>query len=284
MIINWYPGHMAKSRRLLIDQLRMVDVVIELCDARAPLSTRNPDLDELCQNKKRVIVLNKSDLADEVQTKSWIKYFNDRGLSAVPFMSTGGKVRDILAPIDKAVEPLVMRYKARGVNKTVRGMVIGVPNVGKSTFINRLYGSAVAKAGDRPGVTRSNQWVKVSPYLEMLDTPGLLWPKLEDQRMASVLAYLGSIRDDIMDQEHLAFGLLTMLMEKKPANTMARFKIKEEDAHKRGEELLHAACIGRGWILPGVQPDSVRGASVILDEFRGGKIGKITLESPTVKE
>lgn len=277
--INWYPGHMAKSRRMLIEQMRAVDAVVELCDARAPYATRNPDLDALCKGKQRILILNKADLAEERLTRQWMEHFKAQGLDAVKFNANGGKAKEVLAPIQRATQAEVDRMKARGVNKTVRLMVIGIPNVGKSTFINRLYGSAVTKASDRPGVTRSKQWVKVGPYLELLDTPGMLWPKLSDQQVAQELAFLGSVRDQILDGEELAGALLLRLMEAAPEQTMARFKIRlEEGQELTPEGLMDLACRGRGWLLSGARLDTARGAALVLDEFRSGKIGRITLD------
>ena len=281
MNIQWYPGHKAKARRLLGDQLKRVDIAVELCDARAPLATRNPELDRLCAGKKRLIVLNKADLADERVTREWVKYFRERGIEAVAFRSTNGKPRDVLAPLERLTASEVNRMKARGVNKTVRGMVIGRPNVGKSTFINRLYGSAIVKAADRPGVTRSNQWVKVGQYLEMLDTPGMLWPKLSDQEGALMLAFIGTIRDQITDTEGLSIKLLDRLMELAPQETCARFHIADENV--RGSELLDAVCRGRGFLLSGGRMNTERGAAVVLDEYRAGKVARLTWQRPNAK-
>jgi len=275
--INWYPGHMARSRRLLQEQLRAVDAVIELCDARAPLATRNPDLERLTRDKARILILNKADLADDNETSRWLEYFRRQGLTAMRFNSNGGKVKEILAKIEQATKPVADRYKARGVKKTIRMMIIGIPNVGKSTFINRLYGGNIVKAADRPGVTRSNQWVKLGPYLEILDTPGMLPPRMDDQEGAKLLAYLGSIRDQIMDTEELAGGLLQLLYEVSPASTAARYKLGENPGTEP-HELLEAACKGRGWLLSGGRFDTERAAALILDEFRAGKLGKITIE------
>jgi ribosome biogenesis GTPase A len=276
--INWYPGHMAKARRLLGAQLKQVDAVIELCDARAPLSTRNPDLVGMSRGKARILVLNKADLADERETKKWLQYFKARGESAVALNAAGGGTREILARIEQAVKPNVDRMRARGAFKTARLMVVGIPNVGKSTFINRLRGSAVAKTADRPGVTRSNTWVKVGPYLELLDTPGMLWPRLSDQRGAKVLAFLGSISDQVMDSEMLAGELLVALNAVAPDAARVRFKLPDDGAERDGEAWLEAACAGRGWLMSGGRPDVTRGAALVLDEFRGGKVGRITLE------
>lgn len=275
--INWYPGHMAKSRRLLQDQLRAVDAVIELCDARAPQATRNPDLGRLTRGKSRILVLNKADLADDNQTARWLERFRREGLTALRFNSNGGKVKDILGRIEAASKPALERYAARGVRKTIRFMVIGIPNVGKSTFINRLHGSAIVKAGDRPGVTRANQWVKIGPFLELLDTPGMLPPRMDDQEGARLLACLGSIRDEIMDTEDLAGGLMALLNEIDPAALAARYKLPE-GCEDTPHELLEGACKGRGWLLSGGRYDTARAAALVLDEFRAGKIGKITIE------
>lgn len=275
--INWYPGHMAKTRRLLQDQLRAVDAVIELCDARAPLATRNPDLARLTQGKARILILNKADLADDAQTARWLEHFRREGLTALRFNSNGGKIKDILGKIEQATRPAVERYAARGVKKTIRTMVIGIPNVGKSTFINRLYGGAVVKAADRPGVTRANTWVKLGPYLEVLDTPGMLPPRMDDQKSATLLAYLGSIRDEIMDTEELAGGLLQLLDQLNPEATRARYKLGENPGTEP-HELLEAACRGRGWLMSGGRIDVDRASTLILDEFRAGKTGKITIE------
>ena len=281
--IHWYPGHMAKTRRLLGEQLRRVDAVIELCDARAPRSTRNPDLDQLTRGKPRLLVLNKADMAGGDDTSLWLRYFRAEGQECVKFTSTSGRIRDILAPVECATYPVVERMRLRGAAKTARLIVIGIPNVGKSTFINRIHGGAVAKASDRPGVTRAQQWVKVGEYLELMDTPGMLWPKLEDQRAARMLAFLGSVRDEVTDLEALAGGLLQELLAIAPEAVRARFKLPEaiKDAHPM--ELLELACGGRGWLLAGARADITRGAALVLDEFRAGKVGRITLEKPDGK-
>ena len=292
--INWYPGHMAKSRRMLIEQLRAVDAVIELVDARAPLSSANPDLRGLTRGKARLLVLNKADLADDAVTSRWLEFYRARNVMSMRFNSNGGRVKEMLARIENATRPAVERAAARGVKKTVRLMVVGIPNVGKSTFINRLNGSAVAKASDRPGVTRAKQWVKLGPYLELLDTPGMLPPRLDDQERAQTLAFLGSVRDQMLDTQELAGALLRRLLSLKPELTRARFKLAESVVSAEGETmaladpslpaeaLLEAACKGRGWLLSGGRFDMERGAALVLDEFRAGKVGKISLESPEV--
>ena len=208
MEINWYPGHMAKSRRLLMDQLKRVDVVLEICDARLPDSSRNPELERLIAGKKRVLLLNKADLADPNLTAAWLRHFRSCGIEAAPYTATSGKAKDALALIDSAAREAVEKAEQKGMHKTVRAMVVGVPNVGKSTLINKLHGSGIAKTGDKPGVTRTNQWVNISTYLQLLDTPGLMWPKLEDQLAARRLCYIGSVKDDVVDLPMLTIHLL----------------------------------------------------------------------------
>ena len=278
--IQWYPGHMAKARRMLAESVKLVDVVIEMVDARAPASTRNPDFDDLFGAKPRVVVLNKADLADPEATRAWIRAYRARGWDAISFSANAGKgVKEAVSLVERAARPVVERMKAKGVNKTVRAMIVGIPNVGKSTFINRLRGSAAAKAGNRPGVTRGKQWIVVGPYLEFLDTPGMLWPKFEDKEAARRLAFLGSIRGEIMDNERLSAELLEFLRDRAPEGAKVRLKI-DMDAEKSGEQLLEEACRRRGWLLPGARPDTERASALILDEFRSGKMGRLTLEAP----
>ena len=278
--IQWYPGHMAKARRMLAESVKLVDVVIEMVDARAPASTRNPDFDDLFGTKPRVVVLNKADLADPEATRAWIRAYRARGWDAISFSANAGKgVKEAVSLVERAARPVVERMKAKGVNKTVRAMIVGIPNVGKSTFINRLRGSAAAKAGNRPGVTRGKQWIVVGPYLEFLDTPGMLWPKFEDKEAARRLAFLASIRGEIMDNERLSAELLEFLRDRAPEGAKARLKI-DMDAEKSGEQLLEEACRRRGWLLPGARPDTERASALILDEFRSGKMGRLTLEAP----
>ena len=278
--IQWYPGHMAKARRMLAESVKLVDVVIEMVDARAPASTRNPDFDDLFGTKPRVVVLNKADLADPEATRAWIRAYRARGWDAISFSANAGKgVKEAVSLVERAARPVVERMKAKGVNKTVRAMIVGIPNVGKSTFINRLRGSAAAKAGNRPGVTRGKQWIVVGPYLEFLDTPGMLWPKFEDKEAARRLAFLGSIRGEIMDNERLSAELLEFLRDRAPEGAKARLKV-DMDAETSGEQLLEEACRRRGWLLPGARPDTERASALILDEFRSGKMGRLTLEAP----
>jgi len=277
--INWYPGHMAKTRRMLVENLKMIDVVVELVDARAPLASRNPDFDDLFAGRARVVLLNKSDLADPQATKRWIAYFNRLGFQAAGVSATGGAAKKTAtALIERAARPKVEAMKQKGVNKVVRCMMVGIPNVGKSTLINRIAGVSRAEVGDRPGVTRGKQWVKITPYLELMDTPGMLWPKLEDQRLAEHLAFLGSIKDEIMDAEALATDLLDYLRQVKPQALTERYKKITADTPKA--ELLEAVYKSRGFLLKGGAFDTERAARIVLDEFRAGKIARITLERP----
>ncbi len=277
--INWYPGHMTKTRRMLQENLKMIDVVVEVLDARAPLASRNPDFDDLFAGKSRVVLLNKSDLADSNATKRWITYYNRKGIEAAGISATGGSAKKIaVALIEKAAKPRVDAMKLKGINKVVRCMIVGIPNVGKSTLINRIAGQNRAEVGDRPGVTRGKQWVKITPYLELMDTPGMLWPKLEDQELAKHLAYLGSIKDEVMDSEELALDLLAQLQAMSPSQVAERYSKLTAETPK--EDLLKAVCLSRGFLLRGGELDTERAAHVSLDEFRAGKVARVTLEQP----
>ena len=274
MEINWYPGHMARAKRLLSEQLSRVDVVIELCDARLPLSSRNPDLKRLMEKKQRVLIMGKSDLADPKLTDQWLNVLRKEGVPCQA-LDMNRQAKQALNLIDRAARETVERAAQRGIKKTVRAMIVGVPNVGKSTLINRLHGGSIAKVGDMPGVTRANQWVKISPYLELMDTPGLLWPRLDDPLAARRLAYIASIKDDVLDTAQLAIQLLTDMIAMVPKAVEERFKIK--DLTLTGPDLLDAVCRGRGFLMKGGITDTERACK---DEFRGGKLGRITLESP----
>lgn len=278
-MITWYPGHMAKAKRQLTEQLSRVNVVIELCDARIPLSSRNPDLNTLCAHKQRILLLNKSDLADGQTTAQWLKYFSNEGLTALPLeASKKQSVKQVVPAIKRAAADVLERARDRGFSKTIRCMVIGVPNVGKSTLINTLAGRAPLKTEDRPGVTRATQWVKIDPYLELMDTPGMLWPKLEDKKAARRLAYIAAIRDQVLDVYALCISLLNELMEIAPQAVCERYKVT--DASLRGQELLEAICRGRGFLLPGAACDLDRAVTTVLNEFRDGRIARLSLETP----
>ena len=279
--INWYPGHMAKAKRMLEDNIKLVDMIIEIVDARAPMACRNPDFEAMFKNKLRVVVLNKSDLSSKAQNKAWIEYFKSKGITAIELVSTNASMRkNAVAMIERAGRPTVQRWLEKGIRKTLRAMIVGVPNAGKSTFINRIAGSARAQVGDRPGVTKSKQWVKVSDYLELLDTPGLLWGKLDNEILAKHLAYIGSIRDDVLDIEEISSLLLYDLARICQEQLTARYK-KLDPKEELPEELLNGVCRSRGFILPGGVLDTERAARIVLDEYRGGKIAAVALENPT---
>jgi len=278
MDINWYPGHMAKTKRLLLEQINRTDLVIELCDARLPYSSRNPDLERMLSGRNRVLIMNKADLADERATSCWLKFFRSQGIITDALDTRRLKAKNALTSIEKATKEAVEKAAARGFRKTVRAMVVGVPNVGKSTYINHLHGSSIVQTGDRPGVTRSNQWIRITPWLELLDTPGLLWPRLDDQTAARRLCYLGTIRDDVLNLDELVLSLLNDLADVIPDRVSERFHV--EDLSLRGVQLLDAVCRGRGFLMKGNEPDYERCYRVVLDEFRAGKLGRVTLEEP----
>ncbi len=275
--ISWYPGHMAKARRQLETQLKRVDIVLELCDCRLPLSSRNPALDDMLSNKPRLLLMNKEDLADPAATRRWEAFFRAQGIRAVP-VQAGKHKQKILKLVENMTAEKRRRAESRGIAATSRAMVVGVPNVGKSTLINTLAGRSAFKVQDRPGVTRAAQWIKAGERLELLDTPGLLWPRLSDQRAARRLAYIAAIRDEILSTYHLAIGLLEELMRIAPSRVAARYKL--DDPGLRGQALLEAICGARGFLLRGGAYDLERGAACVLDEFRAGLIGRLTLELP----
>lgn len=284
MNIQWFPGHMAKTRRLLAESLKVIDVIVEIVDARAPLSTRNPDFEPMFRGKPRILLLNKADLADDNITARWKEYFEGMGHSCLSVSSVDRRhVKGVISLVEEIMREKVEHMKSRGANKTVRAMVVGIPNVGKSTFINNLRGRAAAKAADRPGVTRGKQWIVINEYLEFLDTPGMLWPKFEDKNAALKLAYLGSVKDNIMDVEELACKFLGDMIKLAPKAVMERFNINEDEVSQDGYEIFQQACRGRGWIMSGGRLNTERGAAAVLDEFRGGKLGKVTLEVPPEK-
>lgn len=283
--INWYPGHMAKAKRMLQENIKLVDAVAEIVDARAPAATRNPDFDGILKTRERIVFLNKADLADPALCKAWIRQYESQGIQAAAIVSTGAAMKkQAMALLQQATAEKVARMQAKGIRKTVRIMVVGIPNAGKSTFINRIAGENRAQTGDRPGVTRSKQWVKVGPYLELMDSPGLLWPKLEDQRLARHLAYIGSINDEIMDVESLSESLLSELYALCPEKLLERYP---KLLLRQGEEdftFLEGVARSRGFLLPGGLADTERAARVALDEYRGGKIARITWETPGAEE
>lgn len=279
MNIQWYPGHMTKTKRMIAESIRMCDCVVELCDARCPLSSRNPDLPKLIGDKKLILVINKSDIADPVKTQKWAERFKNDGIKAIALSCNDSKgVSKITDAVKEALKDKIEHDRARGyVNKPIRVMVCGIPNVGKSSFINKLYGKSAAKAGDRPGVTRGKQWITLKNGMQLLDTPGILWPKFEDKDVSMRLAYTGAIKDEVLDTEELCAHLCSFLALNYPKNLEERYKIELKD-NLSGFEILSLICKKRGFIVKGGEIDFLRGASVVLDEFRAAKIGKITLE------
>ena len=284
MNLQWFPGHMSKTRRMIQENLKLVDVVIELVDARAPLSSRNPDVDEIVGSKPRIIVINKADMADEKANKAWVDYFKNNGAIAISADSRSGKGLSKLNPaIDRALADKFKRDAAKGIRRhSVKMMVIGIPNVGKSSFINRLSGRSAAKTGDRPGVTQTKQWIRIAGKYELLDTPGILWPKFESQEDARKIAFTGGIKDEIMDVEELACYLLDFLKVDYASNLKTVYKIDEamDLSAEPGYELLELIGRKRGCIVSGGEVDTFRAANRILDDFRAAKIGRITLELP----
>ena len=276
--IQWFPGHMTKTRRLIEADLKMVDAVVEVTDARIPESSRNPIIDELCGKKPRIMILNKCDAADEKATEAWRKFYEKQGICVIVCDCRSGKgVNRFLPAVKKLLRELTERRKARGmIGKAMRLMVVGIPNVGKSSFINRMANSKKTKVGDRPGVTRGKQWVTIDKDVELLDMPGILWPKFEDKDVAQRLAFTGAVKDEVMDTEALARALGAVLMQDYADLMKARYGIKGE-----GDVLVEIAN-ARKMLVSGGEPDTERAAAALLDEFRGGKIGKITLDKPPV--
>lgn len=277
MNIQWYPGHMTKAKRQMQEDLKLIDLIIELVDARVPLSSRNPDIDQLGQNKSRLILLNKADLADERQNEAWKEYFQSKGFYVVKVDSRNGAgMKTIQNVIQEACKEKIERDRRRGIkNRPIRAMVAGIPNVGKSTFINTFAGKSCAKTGNKPGVTKGKQWIRLNKNVELLDTPGILWPKFEDQLVGIRLACVGSIKDDILNIEELALWLLEKLKKDYPGFLEKRYGISEEGTPL---ETLEAIAKARGCLKRGEELDYVKASGLIFDDFRGGKIGRITLE------
>lgn len=278
-LIQWYPGHMTKTKRLMEENIKLVDIVIELLDARAPYSTKNPDIDKLAQNKMRIIILNKADLASEKATKEWIQWYSSHQVRVVPIVATNGKgIKEVIQIAEDLLKEKIERDKARGrIYRPIRAMIVGIPNVGKSTFINSLVGKNTAKTGDKPGVTRGKQWVKIRKGFELLDMPGILWPKFEDQTVAKHLAYIGSINDNILDNRDIAISLLEQGLKEFKEALEARYKLELPDD---GYEAFKAIGLKRGLISAGGALDELRTSQIILDEFRAGKWGKLSIEWP----
>ncbi len=318
MNYQWYPGHMTKARRMMQEDSRLIDLVIELVDARVPMSSRNPDIDEIVRGKSRIVLLNKADLADKRYNSQWIDYFEKKGFYALEINArSGAGIKNIMPLVQKACQEKMERDRKRGiVNRPVRAMVAGIPNVGKSTFINSFAGKACTKTGNKPGVTKGKQWIRLNKNLELLDTPGILWPKFEDQKTGERLAMIGSISDEILEPQELAIAVIAYLQREYPQLLKDRYGVEETGEHpacaedvrskeaggqpvcgsglpKVGErggaedseiakarELLTEICIARRCFQKGETPDLPRAARLLLDDFRNGRIGRITLEYP----
>lgn len=279
MNIQWYPGHMTKAKRMMEEDIKLVDLVIELLDARIPFSSRNPDIDELGRNKARLILLNKSDLADEARTNEWDKFFQEKGYFVVKLNArSGAGVKIVQNTILLACKEKIERDRKRGIlNRPVRAMVVGIPNVGKSTFINTLAGKACAKTGNKPGVTRGKQWIRLNKNVELLDTPGILWPKFDDQAVGIKLALIGSIKDEILNISELSLKLIEYLKEDYRGILSDRYQANEDAGLV---EILTEIAANRNCKAKGDELDLEKASKLILDEFREGKLGKITLEKP----
>lgn len=279
MNFQWYPGHMTKAKRQMQEDIKLIDLVIELVDARIPLSSRNPDIDELGKHKARLILMNKADLADDAQTKSWSEFFREQGCFVVKLDArTRAGMKKIGEVVLEACKEKIERDRRRGIkNRPVRAMVVGIPNVGKSTFINTYAGKACTKTGNKPGVTKGKQWIRLNKNVELLDTPGILWPKFEDQRVGLYLALIGSIKDEILNIDELSLELIKILKEHYPGILAQRYGLAEE---QEPPELLGQIAKNRNCIKKGNELDYSKAAALVIDEFRSGRLGKITLEFP----
>lgn len=281
MIIQWYPGHMTKAKREMEQAIKLVDLVIEILDARAPEASRNPDIDKLAENKARLILLNKADMSDPSVTKMWVNYYQSLGIEAVPLDSRNrGSMKAVRAAVDRASEERRERNRRRGImNRPVRAMVAGIPNVGKSTFINSFAGKASAKTGNKPGVTKGTQWIRLDKNVELLDTPGILWPKFEDNDTGEKLALIGSVSEEVINKEELAMRGLSILKERYPQVVSVRYKV---DEGRDSASLLSDIAAARGCLQKGGEADTEKAAGVVLEEFRNGKICRLSLEKPPV--
>ena len=279
MNYQWYPGHMTKAKRMMQENIKLIDLVIELVDARIPLSSRNPDIDQLGANKARLILLNKADLADERQTAKWQQYFEKQGCFVVALNARNrNSMKAINGVVAEACKEKIERDRKRGIlNRPVRAMVVGIPNVGKSTFINSFAGKACAKTGNKPGVTKGKQWIRLNKNVELLDTPGILWPKFEDQQVGLNLAFIGSIKDELYNIYELSLLLLDYLIKNYPDAVADFYEIENSDSNN---ELLERIAIKRGCIKSGAEYDLDKAAKCLVDDFRNGRIGKISLEIP----
>lgn len=279
MNFQWYPGHMTKAKRQMQEDIKLIDLVIELVDARVPLSSRNPDIDDLGKNKYILILMNKSDLADKKETDKWSEYFKKKGFFVVSLDArTKNSMKSITDVVMEACKEKIERDRKRGIkNRPVRAMVVGIPNVGKSTFINSYAGKACAKTGNKPGVTKGKQWIRLNKNVELLDTPGILWPKFEDQTVGLKLALIGSIKDEILNVDELAIELIRILIDRYPGILNSRYEVDES---ADVTDIIYGVAANRNCVQKGGEPDYSKAAALILDDFRSGKLGNITLESP----
>ena len=289
--INWYPGHMAKTKKQIIEDLKLIDVVVEILDARIPISSRNPDIAEYTKNKKKVIVLNKYDLADEKQNAKWIEHFKENGIEAVLVNSNSGEgINKAISKIEEVYSSGKSQYENKGrIGKAIRVMILGIPNVGKSSFINRLANKNSLEVGNKPGVTRKKQWIKISNSIELLDTPGVLWPKFENEEVALNLAYTGTIKDDVLEKTEVAYHFLKYLIENDIDKLVKRYNLNKEEildslesGYRPENEIIYEVMLKigkmRGAVVSGGNIDDLKTANIILEDFRSGKLGRITLE------
>ncbi len=279
MHFQWYPGHMTKAKRAMQEDIKLIDVVIELVDARIPFSSKNPDINSLAQNKSRILLLNKSDMADPAVMKHWIRYYEQQGYLAMAVNSKKrNELKQVHALIQKACKEKIERDRKRGIlNRPVRAMIVGIPNVGKSTFINSFAGKACTKTGNKPGVTKGKQWIRLNKQVELLDTPGILWPKFEDQQVGKHLALIGSIKDELLQSVELALELIPFLVEEYPGTLAQHYQLQEEG---KPTNILLAIARSRGCVKTGNEADYDKAAFLLLDDFRNARLGKITIERP----
>ena len=279
MNYQWYPGHMTKARRMMEENIKLIDLVIEVVDARIPLSSKNPDIDNLAKNKARIIILNKSDLADDDKNKLWMDYFSQKGFFVLKLNSrSGAGIKQMNNAVAQACREKIERNKKKGImNRPVRAMVVGIPNVGKSTFINSYAGKACTKTGNKPGVTKGKQWIRLNKNVELLDTPGILWPKFDNQEVGKKLAMIGSMNDEILNVEELSFEVISYIINHYKGNISERYNVSEDD---EVIDILNNIASRRGCLKKGAETDYEKLAGIILDDFRSGRLGKLTLETP----
>lgn len=291
MNINWYPGHMAKTRKQIQEDLKLIDIVVELLDSRIPISSRNPDINNIIEGKKRIVVLNKSDLADEKETLKWLEYFKINKISAViTDANTGKGLKEVIKKAEEMMKDELDKKEAKGrIGRRIRIMILGIPNVGKSSFINRLANKKSLEVGNKPGVTKKKQWIKISNSIELLDTPGVLWPKFENEEVALNLAYTGTIKDDVLEKTEVAFNFLKHMLKKEIDKLVKRYNLNKEeilnllkDENRAENEIIYDIMLQigktRGAVISGGNVDDIKTANIILEDFRSGKLGKITLE------